>query len=349
VAISALSATLLPILVSVMGEDQPLTQATYRNPVIPVVLSSPSVIRHEGLFYLYPNGEVDQNSGTRAFFSADLVHWQRGPIVLQLDTGEQSLWPDVWRDPDSGRFLLDYTHLTARHETPTWTINVADSAGPLGPFETVRELIDGAIAPHRFRDEDGRHFLYFVRTSPWAICVQPMVSPTEVDGKPEVILRPEGEWVATGQRKFSSGRYAGPFLIGDPWIIKPGRRYHLLYSGGAPESPESSIGCATADDPLGPFTRAPANPILLRSDAAPGPGGGSVIRTAFQAQLARTSVGTADCGQRTQLGVHRCRKSRSQAEAQLRHGHEGVRSNRAWRCALRSTGSFILGDRPPKK
>ena len=119
---------------------------TYRNPVIDNNLADPAVIRHDGTYYLYATGEVDGDNGYRVYTSSDLVNWKRGPVVFQ--PGERHIWaPDVWRDPDSGRFYLYYT--------ANRTVGVADAEGPLGPFTVRRKLFDSAIDAHLFRDDDG--------------------------------------------------------------------------------------------------------------------------------------------------------------------------------------------------
>ena len=158
---------------------------TYRNPIIEDTLADPAVIQHDGMYYLYATGQVDGDNGYRVYTSSDLVNWKRGPVVFQ--PGERHMWaPDVWRDPDSGRFYLYYT--------ANQTIGVADAEGPLGPFTVRRKLFDSAIDAHLFRDDDGRLYLYVVQLPGFRITVQPMSSPTEPAGDPKVILQPESDW-----------------------------------------------------------------------------------------------------------------------------------------------------------
>ena len=59
-----------------------VAQETYRNPIIEhVEAADPTVIRHEGTYYLYP---TYRGRGYDAFVSVDLVHWpfeDRGTLV----------------------------------------------------------------------------------------------------------------------------------------------------------------------------------------------------------------------------------------------------------------------------
>ena len=234
------------------------TPPVYRNPLIEGDLADPAVIRHEGRYYLYATGEVEGGMGTRVFTSDNLVDWQRGPVVFR--PGQRNVWaPDVWRDPKSGRFYLYYT--------VSMTVGVAEGDGPLGPFTVRRKFFDQAIDAHLFRDDDGKLDLYYVQLPGFRISVQPMAGPMKLRGRPKEILRPESPW-ETRNGHVTEG----------PWMIKRNGRYHLLYSGSGADTPDYAIGYATADSPLGPFTRAPHNPIVSRSEGLFGPGHGCAIQ-----------------------------------------------------------------------
>jgi GH43 family beta-xylosidase len=223
-------------------------------------LADPAVLRHDGVYYLYATGEVDGDNGTRVYTSTNLVEWQPGPVVFR--PGPPHVWaPDVWRDPTSGRFYLYYT--------VNQTVGVAEADSPLGPFTIRRKFFDQAIDAHLFRDDDGRLYLYFVQLPGFRISVQPMATPTEPTGAPEVILQPESDWE----------KRSGHVTEG-PWMIKRQQRYYLLYSGSGADTPNYAVGYAVADHPRGPFTRAAHNPIIHRSEGLFGPGHGCAVQDA---------------------------------------------------------------------
>ncbi|MCU0874697.1 MAG: glycoside hydrolase family 43 protein, partial [Pirellulaceae bacterium] len=235
-------------------------RATYTNPIMDGTLADPAVILHDGVYYLYATGEVDGDNGYRVYTSTDLIRWKRGPVVFR--PGQRHIWaPDVWRDPDTGRFYLYYT--------ANKTVGVAEAAGPEGPFAITRKLVDQAIDAHLFRDDDGRLYLYYVTLPGFRITVQPMASPTEPAGDARVILQPESEWETRNGR-----------VTEGPWIIKHDGRYYLLYSGSGADTPDYAVGYATSRSPLGPFVRADHNPILHRGDGVFGPGHGGAIQDA---------------------------------------------------------------------
>lgn len=234
--------------------------STYENPVIPGNLADPAVIQHQGLYYLYATGEVDGDNGTRVYTSPDLVHWERGPVVFR--PGSPHVWaPDVWRDPDSGRFYLYYT--------VNKTVGAAAADGPMGPFRITRQFAERAIDAHLFRDDDGKLYLYYVQLPGFRISVQPMSSPIDPKGDPRVILQPESAWETRAGR-----------VTEGPWMIKHNNRYYLIYSGSGANTPDYAVGYATADNPLGPFTRASNNPIIQRGQGVYGPGHGCAIQDA---------------------------------------------------------------------
>jgi len=232
--------------------------AQYQNPLIRGNLADPAVIRHEGVFYLYATGEVDGDNGTKVFTSTNLVDWKEGPVVFR--PGQPHVWaPDVWRDPDSGRFYLFYR--------VNQTVGVAEAEGPMGPFTLKKKFFDRAIDAHLFRDDDGKLYLYFVQLPGFRITVQSMASPTELGGERRVILQPESDW----EKK--SGH-----VTEGPWMIKRQNRYYLLYSGSGADTPNYAVGYATAPHPLGPFTRASNNPIIQRGPGLFGPGHGCAVQ-----------------------------------------------------------------------
>jgi beta-xylosidase len=239
---------------AVAGEPNRL----YRNPLLEGNLADPTVLRHEGAYYLYATGEVDGDNGYRAYASSNLVDWVSGPVVFR--PGLRHIWaPDLWRDPASGTFYLYYT--------AAQNIGVARASSPLGPFTLVGQLVESAIDAHLFRDEDGRLFLYYVRLPGFRITVRELASPSEFKGEERLVLQPESDW----EKK--SGH-----VTEGPWVIKHAGTYYLIYSGSGADTPNYAVGYATASHPMGPFTRAAHNPIIQRTETVFGPGHGCVLQ-----------------------------------------------------------------------
>jgi len=228
---------------------------TYTNPVIDEIgPADPCVIFHEGKYHLYCTGD---NRSYHVYYSPDLAHWTKGRKVFE--PGESNVWaPDVFRDPQDGRFYLYYT-VNKR-------IGVAVADRPDATFEDRGTLFQDAIDAHTFYDGEGRYFLYYVQLPGFRIHVQPMRSPLEKKGKPTEIIRPTEPWETK----------RGPVTEG-PWMLEHRDTYYLLYSGTAASSLDYAIGYATAAAPTGPFVKYSGNPIVKRNERALGPGHGCVV------------------------------------------------------------------------
>ena len=61
-------------------------------------------------------------------------------------------------------------------------------------------------------------------------------------------------------------------------MLKHNKTYYLLHSGYGANTEHYAVGYATADNPMGPFTKNPGNPIIKPGAGIYGPGHGSVTK-----------------------------------------------------------------------
>jgi len=236
----------------------------YQNPLIDLgkQLADPTIIKYNGAYYLYATGDV-RGGGYRYWRSTDLVHWTRGSIVFSR---AKSWAPDVWHDPVSGKFYLYYTAQSSTN--PDWqVVGVAESTSLTGTFTNSRDLFENAIDGHLFRDDDGSLYLYYVQFPGFKITAVPMSDPRTPSGSSAVVIQPQAAWEKNN----------GDVTEG-PWMIKRSGIYYLMYSGSHAAYPNYAVGYATADNPMGPFTRAIHNPIVRRSKGVYGPGHGCAVQ-----------------------------------------------------------------------
>ena len=218
-------------------------------------IGDPTVLFHEGKYYLYPTGD---NRGYDVYISKDLVNWQKGPRVFK--SSETGVWaPDVFYNKIDRMFYLYYT-VNGR-------IGVAKSDSPDGKFEDQGTLIDRAIDAHMFVDDDGRYYLYYVEYPGFRIHVQPMASPLRKKGDSVHLIQATDPW----EKKQAA-------LTEAPWMLKHRDVYYLLYSASGADSQEYAIGYATAKSPLGPFSKYNGNPIIQKGGKIFGPGHCSVTK-----------------------------------------------------------------------
>ena len=241
---------------------------TYNNPVCEG--ADPFVLLHEGIYYLYSTNSPD---GFRVFTSTDLGKWiDRGYCLRAEDVmGDKWFWAPEVMERD-GKFYMVYVaneHLG---------IAIADS--PLGPFKQeekkwLNELneIDG----HFFLDDDGVVYLYFVRFDDgnviWGAKMNDdLISYDKSTAK--FLFRAEDEW-----EKLDCSVVEGPF------VLKHNGKYYLTYSANHTRCEDYAIGYAVSDDPMGPFVKAPCNPILKKSDALNGTGHHSFTTSKDKSEL----------------------------------------------------------------
>ncbi|MCP5065055.1 MAG: family 43 glycosylhydrolase [bacterium] len=248
-------------------ESVPRNPTPLHNPVIPTRgLADPAVVLHEGTYFLYPTAD---NQGFDVYTSVNLRDWQRTARAINLK-GPNVWAPDVFRDPADGRFYLYYS--------ANYRVGVAVASDPEGPFEDQGILLEDAIDPHMFRDHDGKYYLYYesladveatirsLSIPTGRIFVQPMAGPLQTSGEPRLLLEPDESWERGWFR-----------IVEGPWMLVRDGSYYLMYSGNAAFNANYAIGYAVGPTPLGPFRKAPINPIAARGNGVFGPGHHSVV------------------------------------------------------------------------
>ncbi|MCR5255472.1 MAG: glycoside hydrolase family 43 protein [Acetatifactor sp.] len=218
-------------------------------------------------YYMYC---TNSDSGLSVWASSDMVNWEMKGEIYSKDQdgawGYQNFWaPEVF--VKDGKYYLIYT---ARYEKDRLLkIGLAVSDSPAGPFTDVvkgepflnptKAVIDGDV----FADEDGSMYMYFVLdcstntvngiNTSQVYGVKLKDDLTGMDGTPVLLTTPDQQWeIETGNYVWNEG----------PIVIKHDATYYLVYSSSCYDNPAYSLGYATSDSPLGPFTKAEENPVL---------------------------------------------------------------------------------------
>jgi hypothetical protein len=205
-----------------------------------------------------------------AFASDDLVHWTKHPRVLEIANipwAAFALWaPSAIRA--NGQYYLFFAANDIQRDTEEGGIGVAVAPRPEGPYRDAlgKPLVDrfhhGAqpIDPFVFRDDDGRHYLYY---GGWRHCN---------------VARLRGDLL--GFEPFADGEVFKPVTpdqyVEGPFVFKRGGKYYFMWSEGGWGGPNYSVAYAIGDSPTGPFTR--IGKVLQQDPAvATGAGHHSVI------------------------------------------------------------------------
>ena len=109
-----------------------------------------------------------------------------------------------------------------------------------------------------FKDDDGKWYLYHVRFDHgnflWVAEFNPQTGKI-VDGTLTRCFKNDQAWEATPA-------YDSAPIMEGPTVIKLDGKYYLFYSANHFMSPDYAVGYATADSPMGPWTKNPDNPII---------------------------------------------------------------------------------------
>lgn len=289
----------------------PAPEGTYQNPVFaapgapdPGVLDVGSA--HSDYFVFSTGARFPM------LRSPDLVNWTPAGTALQArpgwaaSTGDWNPWAPsvIERDgacPGSSGARCFVLFHVSRHGTlvpPTNCIGVAVSPQPEGPYRELGPLTftgggvdasgrppgcgdDGGysnIDPAPFVDRDGQAYLYLSTTRR---CATPSPGAECPPGRTISVIPLAADLLtASGPRlplfdADSAGWEVGSFgpVVENPWPVKSGSTYVLLYSGGA-YTGEYGMGYATSSSPTGPFVKSAGNPILAEAAGVLSPGGG---------------------------------------------------------------------------
>lgn len=214
----------------------------------PVAFADPFIMLHNGVYYAYG---TNAENGIEVYTSDDLLTWKYKSMALDKKDswGDRWFWaPEVYAV--NGKFYMYYTaneHICAA---------IADS--PAGPF--VQSKQEPMIAEEKcidnslFIDDDGTPYLFFDRFN---------------DGLNIWVAELEKDLVAIKKETMhpcihvsQAWEEVWPRVNEGPYVLKRNGIYYMTYSANSYESPFYGIGCATATDLMGTWTKYGENPLL---------------------------------------------------------------------------------------
>ena len=281
-----LQCLLLLLLISSSMGSMAADPGTYTNPVgdAPIHMGDPFAFWHAGNYYLI--GTTAANDGFQCYTSTDLAHWRLKGWAWRKAAdswASGAFWaPEVkfYR----GKFYLTYSGLVRGSKPNKLLMGLAVSDTPEGPYRDLHapwfdpgySTIDG----HIFVDDDGTPYLYFSRNGSqdgYSFGINYGV-PLARDlskpiGEPVKLIEASQPWERVNWAKNRCNEGAT--------VLKHNGRYYMTYSANHTEFPAYGVGYATAEKPLGPWTKAKENPILASrlELGISAPGHNSIVRT----------------------------------------------------------------------
>lgn len=260
--------------------------ATFSNPLsTPAVGADPFVLEHDGVYYLYCTAESALTDiGIPVYTSTTLLDW-----VGPCGAGEHGLAlhkDDVWGDKWFwGGDVIEKEGTFYMYATADEHLIVASSASPLGPFtQSIKKPMHAIneIDASAFADDDGKHYLYFVRFENGNAEYVAELSEDMLSMKESTItfcLRAQaGTWEQGPNPPRAS-------ILEGAYAVKHKGLYYLIYTANHFQSIDYAMGYATSKSPLGPWTRYSGNPVLQATELIHGPGNGMVVHSPDQSSL----------------------------------------------------------------
>lgn len=231
----------------------------------PMTLGDPFIMLHQNVYYAYG---TNSDHGIEVYTSDDLKEWKKAPdLALHKDNsyGDKWFWaPEIYYINDQF-----YMYYSAEER-----ICVATSESPLGPFKqsVQKPMIEGeqTIDNSLFIDDDGKPYLLFDRFNDglniWvAELEEDLMTIKEETLHPCIHVSQEWEEV-------------WPRVNEGPFIVKHKGVYYMTYSANSYESQFYGIGCATATDIFGEWTKYDDNPLLQKPGELVGVGHSAMFR-----------------------------------------------------------------------
>ncbi len=241
--------------------------ARYCNP-LPMVIGQGgnasgdvTVIKEKGKYYMFC-------TGGGAWISDDMLNWsfQRVENV--------PVAPDVVKY--NGSFYM------CGNDGPVFK---ADN--PLGPYTSIGEWKNtpdvaggwnGAFDVHIYIDGDNKPYLYYPGRGVSGIYVVPL-DPDDLSkfaGPVKHLFGFNSDHI--WERYGEMNEYTDVAWVEGPWMQKHNDTYYLQYSASGTQWKTYAEGYYTAKSPLGPFTYAPNNPLLRKTEGlVTGPAHGCIV------------------------------------------------------------------------
>lgn len=251
-------------------EAEETSTVGFTNPVFDRDFPDPAVIEADGGYYAYATNSRLGN--VPALTSPDLVTWEPAgdamPVLAPWVTGGRTWAPEVAvLAPD--RYVLYYTALGTASDRQC--VGRAVATSPAGPFvdESAEPLIcqadeGGSIDASPFTDADGTTYLLWkndgnaVGMDTWIYAQQLSADGLGLAGEPVRLMKQDQPWEGA--------------LVEAPFLWLRDGTYYLFYSANDYGSDAYAVGYAVCEGPLGPCSKPSAEPLLVSSDDAAGPG-----------------------------------------------------------------------------
>lgn len=249
--------------------------------------ADPFILENEGKYYIFTTG-ID---GVKCYLSNELLgHYIYLGNVYQRQ-GFKEYWAPAVIKYDDTFYMYVSCMPNEEVDTHTQRLLVASSKNPAGPYNFLNELcLPFSIDAHPVLNDSGLYMFYSINEYEGEkvgtrIVVDKMVSPTELVGKPKVVVKPSIEEEIYMKNRFKEGQdwYT---IEGACYFYENGYHY-LLYSANCYQNKYYFVGygvCQSNEQDLTKlnYEKYPNDytyaPLLSKNEYESGTGHNTVIK-----------------------------------------------------------------------
>ncbi|WP_258101480.1 glycoside hydrolase family 43 protein [Marinoscillum pacificum] len=250
-----------------------------------IFLADPTIYVENGKYYLV--GTKNRPPlGFSILESKDLKNWtvpggSTDSLFMILNKGDHTFgdkgfWaPQIFKEGST--YYLTHTANEQTVLTESQSLKGPFRQEKVGPIDGSEKNIDSFI----YQDEDGQHYLYHVRFNNgnylWVAKFDMETGTIDPSTLKQCFGQTE-DWEATPNYE------SAPIMEG-PTVIKLKSKYYLFYSANHFMNIDYAVGYATADSPMGPWTKYEGSPIIHRSIVGENGSGHGDLFTGLDDQL----------------------------------------------------------------
>ena len=235
------------------------TMIELQNPILPGYFADPSIVQHDGKFYLYVTADPWGTDFLSCWVSDDFRNWTFNQLNWPTKetctsplSGDSKVWaPSVIKKGDAFYMYISVGSEVwcgkANHPLGPWKNMLGDQ--PMIPYDTTKYY--HVIDAEAFIDDDGKAYLYWGSGWNWTNghCYAAELNDDMASFKTEPVE-------VTPTRYFEG-----------PLMVKHNEKYYLTYSEGKTMDETYEVRYAVGDNPFGPFTEAANSPVLTTDES----------------------------------------------------------------------------------
>lgn len=257
------------------------------NDPAPLGQADPFIFTHGGKYYVY----ATHVNGVQLYVSDSLTGDYEFKGYCYTREGRDSYWAPSVIEIDGKIYMYVSNVPTGCDDAHQQTMQVAVADSPEGPFTYLNDLIAPFSIDSHVVEYKGSYYIFYSindeeaeRAGTLIVCDK-MVSPTEVEGKPVIVVRPSLDEEIYMKNRFRQGQHW--HTIEGAFYFKEGDTHFVHYSGSSYGRPTYFVGYAVAHgDPEDlrdlDWHKYPDentyNPLLSANDFIEGTGHNSVIK-----------------------------------------------------------------------